>query len=139
MLDATKGNSVLFDFAVQEIKSNKAVNIMLIRIKLIVIRIAAFCSFFIFYISLPQRIQTFYQSLERAIGSFDWCGVGEADPISAEGREDRARNNRNAMIFSKILSKWFGICPAFGFNKFTDVHECIITFADDVLESAFGE
>ncbi len=43
------------------------------------------------------------------------------------------------MILGEILSERFAICPAFGFDEFTHIHKGVITFADDVLHSAFGK
>ena len=86
-----------------------------------------------------QTFQAFHQSLERAFGSFGGGGIGEADPVVAERGEECAGDDGNAVIFGKVLSERFAVSPTFGFDKFTDIHEGVITFANDVLHSVFGE
>ena len=89
---------------------------------------------FFFFLLFLQSFQPFHQPFERAFGSFGGRGIREADPVIAEGREERAGDDGDAMILGKILSEWFAIRPAFGLDEFTDIDEGVISLADDVLE-----
>lgn len=96
--------------------------------------------FLLFYSLLPlQTLQPLHQSFERPFCSFRRRRIREANPVVAEGREERAGHNRDAVIFGEVLSQRFAIRPAFGFEIFTDIHKSVIALADDVLHSAFGE
>src|SRR5690349_4754771 len=80
---------------------------------------------------LFQTLQSFYQSGKRPFCSFDGCGIREANPFAAEGREECARDNGNSMIFGEISSERFRIRPAFGLDRISDVDEGVISLADD--------